>query len=219
MLKKLALLLSLLGSVCLTMVAEADSTYIETGPYFPLERSGHEYRLQAGDRLWHIRHSGTVAMASNDLYVIDTLIRDKTGEERLADKSFYSIDCNGDIYLRGYQLTGWYIRWLEGPELVLKERMELSKSYLVSEVTTKGQRTSVTISLRKAGDLKLKNVVMPYIVVEKTTRTEQVFGRRVDYSYEQRFYGKGLGLIKHTGTCGSGRCAAMAPSRNGIYIR
>jgi hypothetical protein len=214
--KKLALLIPLLFLVA---TAKAESPFIETGAYFPLEKNAHEYRLKDGDRLWHIRHGDAVTKASIDLYVIDTLIGDKTGEEKLADKSFYSIDGNGDIYLRGYQLTGWYIRWLEGPELVLKERMELSKSYLVSETATKERRTSITISLKKVGDLKLKNAVMPCIVVEKITRVEQIFGRRVDYTYEQRFYAKDIGLIKHTGTCGNGRCAAMAPSRNGLYLQ
>jgi hypothetical protein len=43
----------------------------------------------------------------------------------------------------------------------------------------------------------------------------------VTYSYEQKYYAQGIGLIKHTGVCsccGGNGCAAMAPSGGAISL-
>jgi hypothetical protein len=202
----------------------AESSSINTRLYFPLDKK-LEYRLQAKQTQWQISYEGSTVMADQTVYVVDTKIRYPDTASNWTVKYYYSIDAAGDIYLRGYPFTEWLIKWLERPELVLKHQMEVGKEYVVTDETKNHYRTTVTITLKKILDLKLKNMVQPCIMIERTTRKEHLTGgpsfMNVTYSYEQKYYALGIGLIKYTGVCsccGGNGCALLAPSGGAISL-
>jgi hypothetical protein len=202
----------------------AGASIVDTRSYFPLEKK-MEYRLQAKRTQWKIRYEGPTVKADQTVYGVDTTIRYSKAASDLVVKCYYSIDAAGDIYLRGYPVTGWLYKWLERPELVLRHQMEVGKEYVVSDETKSNYRTTVTITLKKVLNLKLKNMVQPCILIERTTKKEYLTGgpafMNASYAYEQKYYAQGIGLIKHTGVCsccGGNGCALLAPSGGAISL-
>lgn len=204
----------------------AESAMIDTRPYFPLDQK-LEYRLQAKQTQWRICYEGSTTMADQTVYVVDTMIRYPKAASDWTVKYCYSIDAAGDLYLRGYSLTQWLIKWLERPELILRRQMEVGKEYqeyVMADKTQNNYRTIVTITLKKVLNLKLKNTALPCIMIERATKREHLTGgpsfMDVTYSYEQKYYAQGIGLIKHTGvcSCGGNGCAFLAPSDGAISL-
>jgi hypothetical protein len=204
--------------------AAAGSSIVDTGTYFPLEKK-LEYRLQARRTQWQIRYEGPTVKANQAVYEVDTKICYSKAASDMIVKCYYSIDAAGNIYLRGYPINEWLFKWLERPELVLRHQMEVGKEYGVSDETKNNYRTTVTITLKKVLNLKLKNTVQPCILIERTTKKEHLTGgpafMNVTYAYEQKYYAQGIGLIKHTGVCsccGGNGCALLAPSGGAISL-
>jgi hypothetical protein len=198
----------------------AGPSSVDTRSYFPLEKP-FAYKLKAKRKTWQIRHEGPTVVAGKTFYKVNTAFGPPDAAPQATAQFFYSIDANGDIYLNGYPLTDWYVKWLDQPELILKRQMEIGKEYLVADTTNHGRRTLITLVLKKITNVKLKNTVKQCIVIERATKVEgHTFGPPTTYSYEQKFYAHGLGLIKNTGacSCGSGRCALLAPSGGAIIL-
>jgi hypothetical protein len=202
----------------------AESKIIDTRPYFPLDKK-LEYRLQAKRTQWQVSYEGPTVMANQTVYVVGTKIRYPQATSDWEAKYYYSIDAVGDIYLRAYPVTEWLLKRLERPELILRHQMEVGKEYVVTDETKNNYRTIVTITLKKVRNLKLKNTVQPCIMIERTTKKEHLSGdgpsfMNVTYSYEQKYYALGIGLIKHTGVCSCGGigCALLAPSGGVISL-
>jgi hypothetical protein len=215
--------LVLLFCICAGVQVTAESPSVDTRPYFPLNKK-LEYRLQAQQTQWQICYAGPTVMADQTVYVVDTKIRYPKAASNWTVKYYYSIDAAGDIYLRGYPFTEWLIKWLERPELVLRHQMEAGKEYVVADETKNNYRTVITITLKKVLNLKLKNTVEPCIMVERATKREYLTGgpsfMNATYSYEQKYYALGIGLIRHTGVCSCGgkSCALLAPSGGAISL-
>jgi hypothetical protein len=198
----------------------AGPSSVATRSYFPLEKQ-FAYKLKVKRTMWQIRHEGPTVVAGKTFYKVNTAFGPPDAAPQTTAQFFYSIDADGDIYLSGYPLTDWYIKWLEQPELILKRQMEIGREYMVADTTSHGRRTLITIVLKKITNVKLKNTVKQCIVIERATKVEgHTFGPPTTYSYEQKFYAHGLGLIKNTGacSCGSGRCALLAPSGGAIVL-
>jgi hypothetical protein len=214
----------LLLGICIGVQVTAQSPMIDTRPYFPLNKK-LEYRLQSRQTQWQISYEGPTVMADHTVYVVNTKIRYPKAASAWTVKYYYSIDTAGDIYLCAYPFTEWLTKWLERPELVLRHQMEVGKEYIVADATRNNYRTVVTITLKKVKNLKLQNTALPCIMIERTTKREHLTGgpkfMNVTYSYEQKYYAQGIGLIKHTGVCsccGGNGCAAMAPSGGAISL-
>jgi hypothetical protein len=200
--------------------ATAKPSCVDTQSYFPLEKQ-FTYKLKVKRKMWQIRHEGPTVVAGKTFYKVNTLFGPSDAAPQATAQLFYSIDADGDIYLSGYPLTDWYIKWLEQPELILKRKMEIGKEYAVAEKTSRGRRTLITIVLKKVTKVKLKNAVKQCILIERVTKVEEhTYFNPVTYSYEQKYYAQGLGLIKTAGacSCGSGQCALLAPSGGAIIL-
>lgn len=78
------------------------------------------------------------------------------------------------------------------------------------------------LTLQKLKDLKLKNTTVSCIVIEKHVHIDTP-GADFDsptatYSYEYKYYAKGIGLVKHEGSCYGCLCGNLAPSGGKISL-
>jgi hypothetical protein len=73
----------------------------------------------------------------------------------------------------------------------------------------------VTLRLQRLKDLKLINTTVSCIIIEKDTCINSV-GTALDPSTtfycEYKYYAKGIGLVKHEGSCYGCQCGNLAPS-------
>ncbi len=195
---------------------------VSTMEYFPLEMP-HQYSATAGAVKYRTEFLGLIQIKERQFYGTATYTSHKGAAERLANRSVYNVDDLGNIYRVGYYLTDWYVKFFEEPDLLLKKEMELGKSY-IDDRTVAGKRILSFLTLQKVMDFHLDNTVVPCIVVRKQTEIHYpAEGRRtstIEYvGYEENYYGKGIGLIRHEGNCGSGcSCGTLAPSGKRISL-
>jgi hypothetical protein len=186
---------------------------IDTKDYFPLE-TPHGYLETEGQYKWHTEFLGLKTVNDKSYYINTTFISYKNSAEQLADKSLYIIDEAGDIYRAGNFLTNYFIKWYQFPELILKGKMEARKEYTIQDTTVNDRHTIVTLTLQRLKELKLKNINLSCIVIEKHTHVDSPgsWNSQTTYSYEYKYYAKGIGLVKHEGSCYGCSCGNLAPS-------
>jgi hypothetical protein len=217
--KKALLLLILIGLLGLQKV-DAVNNIIETQEYFPLNKI-HRYIETDGQSEWHTEFLGLQKIKDKPYYITTTKISDKDNKERVSDKSLYTVDEAGDVYRTGNCLADWLVKWYQDPEIILKGKMELKKKYPVQNVSIDGVQTMVSLSIQRLEDLKFNNTTLSCIVIRKDIFVSSI-GVALDSSTasycEYKYFAKGIGLVRHEGSCYNCQCGNPAPSGGKISL-
>lgn len=221
--RRFLFLIVLAGFLFIANEINADDI-IATKEYFPLDHL-HGYIESQGQYKWHTEFSGLTTIEDKPAYITTTMISYQDTGEKLSDKSIFTIDNDGDIYKAGSYLNNWLIKWNPKPELILKKEMELGAPYIIQDDMLGDKREVVDLTLQKLKNLKLKNLTIPCIIIQKHVHIDYPGDAwnawdspTASFSYEYRYYAKGIGMVEHEGVCYGCQCGNMAPSGGNITL-
>ncbi|HBE78407.1 MAG TPA: hypothetical protein DDW65_11615 [Firmicutes bacterium] len=199
--------------------AEKIDNIVDTKEYFPIDIP-HSYVETQGSNQWRITFLGSKTIDNRQAYVISTFILPKDREEKLSDKSLYTINDAGDILKVGVSYTEWLNKWYPQPELYLKGKMEIGTSYTIQKGKIDGNSMITYLKLRRRLNLKLQNCTVECILVEKTVLIEEFTSTGSEiYPYiEWRYFAKGIGFVKYSGNGYQCQCGTQVPCDGKITL-
>jgi hypothetical protein len=204
----------LLIFLIITYPVKADKTdnIVDTKEYFPID-TPHSYLEIQGNNKWRTTFSGSKLMDNRQVYVTSTFISSKESEEKLADKSLYTINDAGDILKVGVSYNQWLNRWYPQPEVYLIGKMRIGKDYTVEKGIIDDDPMVTYLTLKRRLNIKLQNLTVEGILVEKTVDIEKFTSTGVElYPYfEWRYFAKGIGFVKYSGNGYQCQCGIQVP--------
>ena len=185
---------------------------VDTKEYFPID-TPHSYMETQGDNKWHTTFLGPKIIDNRQVYVTSTFISSKDSEEKLADKSLYTINDAGDILKVGVSYNEWLNKWYPQPEVFLKGKMKIGTNYMVQDGAVDGKRMTTYLTLKRWLNLKLQTCTVECILVDKTvviTSLSIVDNKMYTY-IEWRYFAKGIGFVKYSGSGYQCQCGTQVP--------